>query len=77
MRSVGEYIINAWRILVLLGFFWMANILGNVKEDIASLKAGETIIIISEQQLNEKASRFEEDRMNRRAVMKEDPWLSL
>ena len=68
--------INSWRALVLLGFFWMATILGNVKKDIASLRAGETIIIISEQQLNEKAERFEEDRMNRRAVMKEDPWLN-
>ncbi len=69
--------INSWRALVLLGFFWMATILGNVKKDIASLRAGETIIIISEQQLNEKAERFEEDRTNRRAVMKEDPWLNL
>jgi len=69
--------INSWRTLVLLGFFWMATILGNVKKDIASLRAGETIIIISEQQLNEKAERFEEDRMNRRAVIKEDPWLNL
>jgi len=68
--------INSWRTLVLLGFFWMATILGNVKKDIASLRAGETIIIISEQQLNEKAERFEEDRMNRRAVIKEDPWLN-
>lgn len=77
MRSAGEYMINSWRALVLLGFFWMATILGNVKKDIASLRAGETIIIISEQQLNEKAERFEEDRTNRRAVMKEDPWLNL
>ena len=68
--------INSWRALVLLGFFWMATILGNVKKDIASLRAGETIIIISEQQLNEKAERCEEDRMNRRGVMKEDPWLN-
>lgn len=77
MRSAGDYMINSWRTLVLLGFFWMATILGNVKKDIASLRAGETIIIISEQQLNEKAERFEEDRMNRRAVIKEDPWLNL
>ena len=77
MRSARKYTINAWRTLVLLGFFWMATILGNIREDIASLRAGETIVIISEQQLSEKAERFEEDRLNKRAVMKEDPWLSL
>jgi hypothetical protein len=77
MRSARKYTINAWRTLVLLGFFWMATILGNIREDIASLRAGETIVIISEQQLSEKAERFEEDKLNRRAVMKEDPWLSL
>lgn len=77
MKLKREYAIRIWRGLVLSGFFWMASILGGIKEDVASLKSGETIIIISEQQLNEEAQRFEEDRRNRQAVRKADPWLSL